>query len=282
MYIGGAEHSVLHLLYARFVTMVLHDRGLLDFEEPFTKFRAHGLLIKDGAKMSKSRGNVINPDEYIAKYGADTLRCYLMFLGPFDQGGDFRDSGIEGMERFLKKVRRLVEDNLASKNQSGKASDKDSSTPDLDSSAARAVKFIAEDLENLRYNTALAKFMTFINDLTASKANIQLQHLEILTLILAPFAPYLSEELWEALGKEGSVHAENWPIVDESKIMSESASVAVQINGKTRAVLEVSLGLEQSRLEVLAKENENVAKYLEGKKPKKVIHVKDKILNFVF
>jgi leucyl-tRNA synthetase len=280
MYIGGAEHSVLHLLYARFVTMVLYDQKLLSFEEPFTKFRAHGLLIKDGAKMSKSRGNVINPDDYIAKYGADTLRCYLMFLGPFDQGGDFRDSGIEGMERFLKKVRRLVEDNLASKKQSKNASDKDSSATDLDSSSSRAVKFIAEDLKNLRYNTALAKFMIFINDLTASKENIEHKHLEILTLILAPFAPFLSEELWEKLGKEGSIHSQSWPEFDESKTSSEIVTVAVQINGRTRGVISVLKGMDQVELEKLAKENDNVAKHL-LKEPKKVIFVQDKILNFV-
>ena len=292
MYIGGAEHSVLHLLYARFVTKVLFDLKMLDFDEPFTKFRAHGLLIKDGAKMSKSRGNVVNPDEYIVKYGADTLRCYLMFLGPFDQGGDFRDSGIEGMERFLKRVRRLVEDNLAhstssgqlaSKNQSGKKSSSNSSSVDLDKSMNRAVKDVGNDLDNLRYNTALSKIMIFVNDLTASKENIEQNQIENLVILLAPFAPFMTEELWEKLGHKGSIHEESWPEADEKVIVEEKANIAVQVNGKTRTVLTIdNLQLtNQAEIEKLAMEEPNVSKYLQGKTIKKVIYVQGKILNFV-
>ncbi len=281
MYIGGAEHSVLHLLYSRFVTKALYDGKLLDFDEPFTKFRAHGLLIKDGAKMSKSRGNVVNPDEYIAKYGADTLRCYLMFLGPFEQGGDFRDSGIEGMEKFLKRVKRLVEDNLASKNHSSKTSDNKMGVINLNASQARAVKFVTEDVKNLRYNTAISKIMEFVNDLIASKDSIEHQQLKTLVLLLAPFAPYLTEELWTSMGEEGSVHAQKWPDFNESELKQDQINVAVQINGKTRAVLLVRSGSDQAQVEQLAKENTNVSKYLESKEPKKVIYVEGKILNFV-
>ncbi|MEK9207194.1 MAG: class I tRNA ligase family protein, partial [Patescibacteria group bacterium] len=315
-YIGGAEHSVLHLLYSRFITKVLFDLKLLDFDEPFTKFRAHGLIIKDGAKMSKSRGNVVNPDEYIAKYGADTLRCYLMFLGPFDQGGDFRDSGIEGMERFLKRVRTLVEQaHLASQNQS-----KDSSAKNLNikKSVARAVMGVGSDIENLRYNTAIAKIMELVNDLKKSKDNIESEDLKTLTILLAPFAPYLAEELWEMLHARGpatrfppesahsrltdsalsgnpstpvtpraiphlSVHLQPWPEYDRKMIEDEEANIAVQVNGKLRSVLSIEYSVlsNQSKIEEKARQDPKVSSYLEGKEIRKVIYVKDKILNFV-
>lgn len=297
-YIGGAEHSVLHLLYSRFITKVLFDQKLLNFDEPFTKFRAHGLLIKDGAKMSKSRGNVINPDEYIRKYGADTLRCYLMFLGPFDQGGDFRDSGIEGMERFLKRVRKLVELNSASshsaryaarrassgqENQSSRVSAKFSANLKIEKSVNRAIKGVGNDVENLRYNTALAKIMELTNDLSASKDSFDQEHLKILIILLSPFAPYLSEELWEKLGGASSVHGEPWPTYNEASLKEDQITVAVQINGKLRGTIKImsyELGSKESA-EEKAKADQNVSKYLKDKHVKKVIYVPGKILNFV-
>ena len=303
MYIGGAEHSVLHLLYSRFITKVLFDQKLIDFDEPFTKFRAHGLLIKDGAKMSKSRGNVINPDNYIKRFGADTLRCYLMFLGPFNMGGDFRDSGIEGMERFLKRVRRLVESNLASalrqaqgkKNQSGKKSAKNYPNLENEKSINRAIKEVGEDVENLRYNTALAKIMELVNDLIASKDTIDPKYLRTLLILLGPFAPYLSEELWERLRLSGintdettdsrrlSVHVQKWPEFDQTKLEEEDVNIAVQVNGKLRAVLKVeNSNLKvQSYVEDKARADQKISKYLEGKQVKKVIYVPGKIINFV-
>lgn len=279
MYIGGAEHSVLHLLYSRFITKVLFDLKFLEFDEPFTKFRAHGLIIKDGSKMSKSKGNVVNPDEYIEKYGADTLRAYLMFLGPFDQGGDFRDSGIEGMERFLKRARKLVEENLATKNQSEDLSAKNSS---LNVSMNKAIKEVGFDIENLRYNTAISKIMVYVNDLTASKESIEKKHLEILLILLAPFAPYLTEELWTSFGNEKSIHITSWPEFDESLLVEDEVNLAIQVNGKLRATIMVSSQLNsQEDAEKLARDNQNVSKYLESEQIKKVIYVPGKILNFV-
>ena len=277
-YIGGAEHSVLHLLYSRFVTKVLFDQKLIDFDEPFTKFRAHGLIIKDGAKMSKSRGNVVNPDEYIAKYGADTLRCYLMFLGPFDQGGDFRDSGIEGMERFLKRVRKLVTDNLASDNHS---EDPSANNLSLDKSMNKMIMGVGEDTQNLRYNTAMAKIMEYVNDLTSSREEISKNHLEKLALALAPYAPYLSEELWEALGHTDSIHIQPWPEFDKELVVEVNAKFAIQVNGKLRDIIEAKSDASQQEIEVLAKESKKVQPHLEGKEIKKVIFVKGKILSFV-
>ncbi|MBP9716695.1 MAG: leucine--tRNA ligase [Candidatus Levybacteria bacterium] len=283
MYIGGAEHSVLHLLYSRFVTKVLFDQKLLDFDEPFSKFRAHGLLIKDGGKMSKSKGNVVNPDEYINKYGADTLRSYLMFLGPYDQGGDFRDSGIEGMERFLKRVRRFVESHIASENQSKTVSANILDDSKIEKSFSKTIKGVGNDVENLRYNTALAKIMELINDLNASKSSISSDHLKKLVIMLSPFAPYLTEELWEALGGKESVHSQSWPEFSESALAEEEFKIAVQISGKLRGLILVasSDADDQARIEELAKNDEKISGYLEGLKIIKVIYVRGKILNFV-
>ncbi|OGH48255.1 MAG: leucine--tRNA ligase [Candidatus Levybacteria bacterium RIFCSPLOWO2_01_FULL_39_10] len=295
MYIGGAEHSVLHLLYARFITKALFDLNYLDFDEPFTKFRAHGLLIKDSAKMSKSRGNIVNPDEYIASFGADALRCYLMFLGPYEQGGDFRDSGIEGMERFLKRVKRLVE------SQSNNVAEQ--SSIEVKKAVDKAVKGVGEDIESLRYNTAIAKIMTLTNVLYESRGKISKDSLKTYILLLAPFAPFMTEELWERLrlskidtdksadihGSKNSrksfawsVHAQPWPKYDEENITEEIVTIAVQVNGKLRSVLSIKYQVSsREEVESLAREDERVKKYLEGKEIKKVIFVPRKIINFV-
>jgi leucyl-tRNA synthetase len=295
MYIGGAEHSVLHLLYSRFITMVLKDLGHLDFEEPFSKFYAHGLIIKDGAKMSKSKGNVVVPDEYIAKYGADALRTYLMFIGPYSDGGDFRDSGIEGIYRFLKRVWRLMESVLSIKNEvSSKNYERDTDyvlhVTELNAQMHRTIKGVTEDLENLRYNTAIAKLMEFYNALNSFYTKYQIldtKYVQNFLLLLAPFAPHMAEELWQELGYsvkgEGfsSIHKEKWPEFDPKMIEESEVTIVVQVNGKRRAELKVESGKLKDE-SLMKKEAENaVAKYLEGKEIRKTIYVKGKIVNFV-
>lgn len=286
-YIGGAEHSVLHLLYSRFICYALHDLGFIDFEEPFTKFRAHGLLIKDGSKMSKSKGNVVNPDQYIEKFGTDTLRCYLMFIGPFSEGGDFRDSGIEGMERFLKRVLKLVHEVSglsASEYQLNNQSAKKNANSSLDKSEAKAVKDVSEEVESLRYNTALAKIMEYVNDLNRSKPDISSKQLKTLSLLLAPFAPYLAEEMWEMLDGGGkSVHKQPWPSFNEEMLEKDEVTVAVQINGKLRSVIKVaSADIENhSKVEEMARADGKVIPNLQGKSVKKVVYIKAKVINFV-
>jgi len=322
-YIGGAEHTVLHLLYARFVAMVFKDLGMIDFEEPYTRFYAHGLIIAEGAKMSKSRGNIVNPDEYIKKYGADTLRTYLMFLGPFDAGGDFRDTGIAGMYRFLSRVWRLVngflkvpKEGKVSKVPKGKlALDTSGTFPAFDTftrTMHRTIKEVTEDMENFRYNTAIAHIMEYVNQLTDNRQQITRENVQTLLLLLAPFAPHMTEELWQTLrhlgsrrpslrghdspdgggnSKHFSIHLTPWPSFDSKYLVEPEVTIIVQINGKTRDVIKVALKhLGGSRMDspeveeivvVLAKKSEKVQKYLEGKTIKKTIFVPGKLLNFV-
>ena len=267
LYFGGAEHSVLHLMYARFVTKVLHDLEYLDFDEPFPKFFAHGLMIKDGAKMSKSRGNVVNPDEYIAKFGADTLRLYVMFLGPMDASPDFRDSGIEGMDRFVNrlwKVFKLSEgwretggttegapSLLAGGKAVGLASDRT-----LASKLHQTIKKVTEDLYNFKYNTAIASIMELVNVYSEYQVS-NIEYLDPLCRLIAPFAPHLSEEVWvEILGKPFSVHTSKWPKFDDSKIQRDTLNIIVQVNGKLRGQLAINnsqLAGEKEKIEKLAK-----------------------------
>lgn len=275
IYTGGAEHSVLHLLYARFMTKVFKDLGLVqDFDEPFPRFYAHGLIIKDGAKMSKSKGNVVVPDEYIKKFGADTLRSYLMFLGPFNQGGDFRDSGIEGMNRFIKRVWTLLTTQTIVSTEVHKAAK---------SAMNEAIKGVTEDIEAFKYNTAIAKIMTYYNYLS-KQDQISKEEAQVLLQLLAPFAPHMTEELWHELGNLDSIHTASWPVFDASAIASGETVIAVQVNGKLRGTLRLGSGKaieDQKEIEQLAQEDPSVKKHLEGKTVRKVIYVPGKILNFV-
>jgi len=289
LYFGGAEHSVLHLMYARFVTKVLHDLGLVDFDEPFPKFFAHGLMIKDGAKMSKSRGNVVNPDEYIRKFGADTLRLYLMFLGPMDTSPDFRDSGIEGMERFIGRLWKIF-------NSAGPATRQpqihpQGETPALVPPASRhpldfkinqTIKKVTEDMHKFKYNTAIASIMELTNVISEHGADHKT--LEKLCLLIAPFAPHLAEEVWvEILGQPFSVHKADWPKYDSGLIVNDTLNIVVQINGKMRGVLKLESGISKNEEEVtkLAKGDEKVTTWLKDKKIKKTIFVPGKLLNYV-
>jgi leucyl-tRNA synthetase len=279
-YIGGAEHAVLHLLYSRFVTMALHDWGHLNADEPFPYLFGHGLIIKDGAKMSKSKGNVVNPDEYIKKYGADALRAYLMFLGPYDQGGDFRDSGMHAMNKWLNKVWQQVSGVLGN----------DSSTPDVLSELHRAIKANTADLAELKYNTCIARLMEVMNAWKVPGQSLSAQDTILFVQLLAPFAPYLAEELYQELraktgqGSEfASVHVTSWPAADEQYLQKSVITIAVQVNGKLRDALEIDTvsATNQDAVEALAKESAAVQRALAGKEIRKVIFVPGKILNFV-
>ncbi len=269
-YIGGNEHAVLHLLYSRFITMVLHDAGHLGFEEPFTRFRAHGLIIREGAKMSKSRGNVVNPDEFMDRWGVDAFRTFLMFLGPYEQGGDFRDQGISGVRRFLDRLWTAAQ--LAT------------TEGEPDATVLRklhqTIRKVGEDIPKLHYNTAIAAMMEYMNVLRAGDRTPHRAEVEPLVALVSPFAPHLAEELWERFGGEGSVFDAGWPEFDPELAKDDLVTLAVQVGGKLRGTIQVPVDVTQDDALAAALAEEGVAKFVTGE-PRKVIFVKGRLLNLV-
>jgi leucyl-tRNA synthetase len=273
-YIGGNEHAVLHLLYSRFTTMVLHDLGYLDFEEPYRVFRAHGLIVKDGAKMSKSRGNVVVPDDYIARWGADAFRMYLMFLGPFQEGGDFRDDGLNGPRRFLDKLWALVLQSLREDAAGGEIHH-----PIL-VKWHHTKKKVTQDMERLGYNTAIAAQMELLN--TMREANCAERAIvEDMILLVAPFAPHFAEEAWERLGHDRSIFDARWPTWDESLTVEDTVELAVQVNGKTRGKVTVRRDAAEEEAVAAAGTEPSIARFLDGKTVRKTILVPNRLLNLV-
>jgi leucyl-tRNA synthetase len=269
-YIGGNEHAVLHLMYSRFITMVLCDAGLLNFEEPFTKFRAHGLIIREGAKMSKSRGNVVIPDDYIDEWGADAFRTYLMFLGPFEEGGDFRDRGISGVKRFLDRLWSSTHE-----------FDSDA-TPDADvlRKLHQTIKKVGDDIPRLSYNTAIAAMMEYMNVLRKGERRVARAEVEPVVQLVAPFAPHLAEELWERLGHDRSVFDSGWPTFDPKLAAEETVELVVQVNGKVRGKARVPVNVDQEAAYRVAMADPAVGKFVTGQ-PKKVVFVPGRLLNIV-
>ena len=271
MYIGGKEHSVLHLLYSRFITMVMYELGYAPEEEPFKKFRAHGLLIKDGFKMSKSKGNVINPDEYIEKCGADAVRLYLMFLGDMRQGGDWKDSGMNGMYKFINRIFNLF--------TRVDSEDKPLSENELIKLIHKTIKGISQDLENLKYNTAISKLMILTNKM--QEIGCSKKDFSVFTILLAPFAPHIAEEMWQGLGNEKSVFYSAWPQYDEALIKEDIITLIIQVNGRVRDKIDVEIGVSEAEAKSLALRSKRVEKWIKGKDMKKVIFVPGKLINIV-
>jgi leucyl-tRNA synthetase len=250
--------------------MVLYDLGHVHFDSPYPKFRAHGLIVKDGAKMSKSRGNVVVPDTYIHQWGADTFRMYLMFLGPFQEGGDFRDEGIVGIRRFLERLWAMAY----------QTSETASVTAQATSKLHQTIRKVSSDTESLQYNTAIAAMMEYVNVLKEQDA-ARKDQLTPLIVMLAPYAPHIAEELWEALGGKGSVFEQCWPTFDERLASAGDVEIAVQVNGKLRSRLTVRRGLPENEVVELALADESVKKYVDGKKVKKVVYIQDRLLNLL-
>jgi len=273
MYIGGVEHSVLHLMYVRFLTMALHDLGHLAFDEPFKRFRAHGMITRDGAKISKSKGNVINPDDYISRFGADVFRVYLMFMGPYDAGGDFNDRGISGVVRFLDRAWSLVT-RYADSARSEKLEE------EIRRDMHRSVKRVTEDIAALKYNTAIAALMEYFN-LLETRPMIGREELSVFLLLLAPLAPFIAEELWERLGQFGSIHTASWPSFDPSAVQEETITLPVQINGRVRARIEVPRGTLETEIKRLALEHPQVQRLLVAQTVIRMIYVPGRIVNIV-
>ncbi|TMC19655.1 MAG: leucine--tRNA ligase, partial [Chloroflexi bacterium] len=258
----------------RFVTMALHALGHLPFTEPFPHLRLHGLLIKDGFKMSKSRGNVVNPDEYVSLYGADNLRMYLLFCGPWEEGGDFSDKGMVGMERFTSRVWSLVTGN----HQPG-AGGVDLRMID------RTIKKVQESIVRLKFNIAISGLMELTRWAAREKPSMSAEEWQrtarTVVLILAPFAPYLAEELWSRLGGDYSVHFQVWPSYDERALYEDTFNLVVQINGKVRDVRTAPTGIGQVEAEKIALASEKVNRYLNGRRPRGIIYIADKLINLL-
>lgn len=284
-YIGGIEHAILHLLYARFITKFLHDHYGLEFSEPFKKLTNQGIILgPDGQKMSKSRGNVVSPDEQVTSYGADSLRLYLMFMGPYDQGGPYSMGGIAGTRRFLERVWTLIHEFKDAKQESIA----DTEAVAITAASHRAIKKVTKDLERLGFNTAVAVLMSFVNDLYKLKARGGLVRnpswqfsLESLVQLLAPFAPHISEELWAELGHKNSVHISSWPLWSENLVKEEMLTLAVQVNGKVRAEIMVEADITESAAIEAAKSDERIAKLIAGKRIKKAIYVPGRLVSLV-
>ena len=271
-YIGGAEHAVLHLLYVRFISMALHDLKLVDFAkdnggEPMPRFRAHGLITKDGAKMSKSRGNVVNPDEYFSVYGADALRMYLAFMSPLEEGGDFRDTGIKGMTRFLA---RAWDHYINEKRDPGASSDV---TKRL---AHKTIKKVTEDMEGLQNNTAISSLMVL---LTQMERDSDAFADSAFLLMLAPFAPFITEEIFAQRGSKETIHKGPWPQYDSTKIMDDTFELVIQINGKVRDTVVVASNITEADAHALALSREKIKLALAGRKPQKIIFVPKRLIN---
>ena len=291
-YIGGIEHAILHLLYARFFNKLLRDEGLINNEEPFKNLLTQGMVLKDGTKMSKSKGNTVDPQEMIAKYGADTVRLFILFAAPPTQDLEWSDSGLEGSYRFVNKIYRLVggfiED--AKSNNIGKLS---ASTLNKEQKAVRqkthqTLGKITDDMSRRHsFNTAIAALMELSNTLAKFNATdeasmaVRAESIDIILKALSPMTPHICHHLWEALGHTTPMINEAWPSVDETALAQDEIQIIVQVNGKLRAKLMLSADMDKSQVEVQALADENVTKFTEGKNVVKVIVVPNKLVNIV-
>jgi leucyl-tRNA synthetase len=277
LYVGGAEHAVLHLLYARFWHHVLHDLGHVSTREPFQKLFNQGMILgEDGLKMSKSRGNVINPDEVVDEYGADSMRLYEMFMGPLDKAKPWQTKGLQGCSRFINKLWNKVcsSDGLSENITSDTA---ESETIKL---KHQTIKKVSDDIENLHFNTAISQMMIFTNHLNTLKS-INREILQTFAQLLAPFIPHTAEDIWQRLGNENSITFEQWPEYDEELAKENIISIAIQVNGKLRANIEIDANTEKGDVLQLAKENDRIDNYIGGKKLIKEIYIPGRLINFV-
>ena len=290
MYIGGAEHAVMHLMYARFFCMFLHDIGLLAFEEPFPKLRHQGMITNRGAKISKSRGNVINPEHILDSYGSNTLRIYLMFMGSYEHGGDWDDSGINGVARFLARVYRLILQNADEiKNRiSSSYSDLTDKDAALNYRLNLTIKRVTDDIDSLEFNTAVSALMELLNDLYKAhdddnKPSGELFYFSMkqLILMLAPMAPHLAEELWQIVGGKPSIFEQKWPSYDQSALQLDSITMVVQINGKLRGSFMVPKDVNEDDFTNMAIHDERISRHLHDKRILKKIFIPGRLLNIV-
>ena len=270
-YNGGMEHTTLHLLYSRFWNKFLYDIGAVTTKEPYMRRTSHGMILgEDGQKMSKSRGNVINPDDVIRQYGADTLRLYEMFIGDFEKTAPWSPSSIRGCKRFLDRVWALQE----------MLTDGEDYRTELRSAFHKTIKKVSEDIESLKFNTAIAAMMALVNDIYAT-GSINRAEYRTLCLLLNPFAPHLTEEIYEVCGFGGVLNEQSWPKYDESLCQDETVEIAVQVCGKLKARMDIPVGAEKETVLAMAAADPKVAAAMEGKTCVKQIYVQNKLVNFV-
>jgi leucyl-tRNA synthetase len=296
-YIGGVEHAILHLLYSRFITKVLRDLGDVDFREPFRRLFTQGMIVKDGAKMSKSKGNVVSPDELIAKYGADTVRLYTLFIGPPEKDAEWDDRAVEGAWRFLNRVWKLIRQfKIESSKLKVKDKDRDKGLSAFDSQLStnlrrkthQTIKKVSEDIEQkFHFNTAIAAIMELVNEISTVTAEEKpglreiRESLETVVLLLSPFVPHIAEELWEKLGYKGSIFHQSWPGYDEKYLKEEEMVIVVQVNGRVRTRITVTTDISEEKLKAQALANERIKELTTNKEIKKVIIVPGKLVNVV-
>ena len=280
LYIGGAEHAVTHWLYSRFWHKLLYDYGIVHTPEPFERIFHQGMLLgENGSKMSKSLGNVINPDELVSQYGADTVRSYVLFLGPLEGTKPWDSKGINGIHRFLNRIWRIAVNDDNTTNLSNLKDATPSSS--LERLLHQTIKKVGEDIEALRFNTAISASMILLNAMEEESGGIPRSAFEILLQLISPFAPHIAEELWQRTGHEGTIFDSHWPEYDEAKTIETSITLILQVNGKLRDRLEVPRGLSASDLETFARQSPNVMKHIDGKSIRKIIVVPNKLVNVV-
>ncbi|MDD2935151.1 MAG: leucine--tRNA ligase [Candidatus Pacebacteria bacterium] len=272
LYIGGAEHTYMHLLFARFFVKAMNKIGLVNFDEPFQRLRHQGMVLDaQGKKMSKSKGNVINPNDMVNRFGADSVRTYMLFAAPLEDEVMWNEDNIVGVYRFLEKVWKL---NSKVKNQNSKSQFK------IQNLLHKTIKKVSNDIDNLKYNTAVSAMMILINEMEKEEEIAQ-QDYENFLKLLAPFAPHITEELWQILGNTNSIHDESWPKFDENLMKDTSHTVVIQINGKVRGEIQIEEGTSDDDVKKLAMEQEASKKWMMGNEPKKIIYVKNKLVNIV-
>jgi leucyl-tRNA synthetase len=289
-YIGGIEHAVMHLLYARFFTKVLRDLGYISCDEPFINLLTQGMVIKDGAKMSKSKGNVVDPDALIRKYGADTARLFSLFAAPPEKDLDWSDQGVDGSFRFLNRVWKLVHDRLGLVRSAGRVDCQSLTTDErnLRRTVHKTIRKVTEDIEErFHFNTAIAAVMELLNTVQASELStpqsgpVMKEALESMVLLLAPFVPHISEELWQTLGHTDCLSETAWPEYDRTAVVDEEILVVVQVNGKLRSKITVPAGTDEDTVKSAALADEKVKVFLEGVQVRKVVYVPGKLVNIV-
>jgi len=288
LYVGGVEHAILHLLYSRFITKFLFDQGFIEFEEPFIRLFNQGMIYYKGAKMSKSKGNVVKPAEFFEKYGADTMRVYELFMGPAEQDVEWNDQGVVGVFRFLQKVWDVA---IKVKSQNSKVESQKlkvkSSNLEFEKLRHKTIKKVTEDIENFRFNTAVSCLMEYVNKIQNSKFKIPKEFIETLLLLLAPMAPHICEELWSQFhpdlykNKSYTIFNEKWPSYNSDLIIDKVAQIVIQINGKLRDVVKIDTNISEQDLLKIVKERPKILKYIRDKEIKKIIFVRGKLMNLV-